>query len=454
MKRRHYILVFALLLVLTTCAFTAGRHYQLLAASQTPSGLRYLSASTGQAVAGPDKTAAAGEGDLRPLETFQEVLDDLRQFYVDKVEDSRPLTYGAIRGMLRALDDPYTRFMEAKDYAAFRRESEGHFEGIGATLGMTEVPPVPDATRTLPTVVCPNCGADLHAKSYRITVTSPIQGSPAAKAGLKAGDYILKVDGKSTAGMDLSEAVSLIRGQAGTPVTLTVGRKGLAKPFEVKIVRGTIDIPAVEYKMLPGKVGYLRLNIFNEITADKSRKALDDLESQGMEGLLLDLRNNPGGLLGECVEVARQFVSKGPIVYIEERGGKRRSYDIPDAKRKFAHPMVVLVNKGTASASEILSGAIQDYHLGTIVGTTTYGKGLVQTVMPLSDGSALSLTTARYYTPKGRDINKKGIEPDRVVELPAEVSELATDQDTQYQEALKLLRQEIASLPKKGPSQP
>jgi len=447
MKRRYYLLAFILVLVLMTSSFVAGRHYQLLAASQDTLTFSTLQATNAVAVPARDKPAVADDVDLRPLEVFQEVLDDLRQYYVDKIGDNRQLTYGAVRGMLRSLEDPYTRFLEAKDYNSFRRENEGHFDGIGATLGMTEVPAVPNAARALANMSCPNCGADLHAKMYRITIMTPLPGSPAAKAGLRAGDFILKIDGKSTDGMDLTEAVNLIRGQAGTPVTLSIGRKGQSKPLELKITRAVIEIPAVEHKMLEGKIGYLRLNIFNETTAESTRKALADLERQGMKGLLLDVRNNPGGLLGECVEVARQFVGKGPIVFIQERGAKQKPYAAPETNARFSHPMVVLVNGGTASASEILSGAIQDYGLAKLVGTKTYGKGLVQTVLPLSDGSALMITTARYYTPKGRDINRKGIEPDKVVELPAEATELGGSKDTQYQEGLALLRQQIAAAP-------
>ena len=450
MRQRYYPLALLLLLLVMTSSFLAGHHYQLLAAGGDTVLLPSLQATTAEPVGSGQKGVVADDVDLRPLEAVQEVLDSLRQHYVDKVDDNRALTYGAIRGMLRSLNDPYTRFLEAKDFTAFQRESEGHFDGIGATLGMTEIPAVPNAARSLPSMRCPNCGADLHTKMYRVTITTPIPGNPASKAGLRAGDYILKVDGKSTDGMDLTEAVNLIRGQAGTGVTLTIGRKGLNKPKEIKITRGVIEIPTVEHRMLEGKLGYLRLNVFNENTAEATREALGDLEKQGMRGMLLDVRNNPGGLLKECVEVSRQFVGKRPVVYIQERGGARKPYKGPDIEAKdFKHPLVMLINGGTASASEILSGAIQDYGMAKLVGTNSYGKGLVQTVLPLSDGSALMLTTARYFTPKGRDINKKGIAPDKVVELPADTIEYVTDKDRQYLEALSLLRKEVAALPAK-----
>ncbi len=449
MKRRAYLFVFTVLLVLTVSAFLAGRQYQVLAAQRDTLDLRSLQAAAAP-MAATGKATVSDDVDLRPLEAFQEVLDNLRAHYVDKVDDTSGLTYGAIRGMLQSLKDPYTRLLEPKDFAQFQKESEGHFDGIGATLSMTEVPGLPSgAARSLPGLRCPNCGADLHAKTYRVSVTSPIAGSPAFKAGLRAGDLILKINGQPTDGMDVSEAVNLIRGESGTPVTLLVGREGLRKPLEIKIVRGTIDVPTVEHKMLEGKIGYIRLNLFNEKIVPGTRAALADLEKQGMKGLVLDLRNNPGGLLGECVEVSRQFIDKGPVVFVQERGGAKRPYVGRESETKFHHPLVVLVNGGTASASEILSGALQDYGVAKLVGTTTYGKGLVQTVLPMSDGSALLVTTARYYTPKGRDINKKGIAPDKVVELPADVTEYLSDKDTQFHAALDMVRQEVAALPTK-----
>jgi carboxyl-terminal processing protease len=237
-------------------------------------------------------------------------------------------------------------------------------------------------------------------------------------------------------------------------VDLTISRDGDAEPKEVKITRSTISVKSAEWKMLPDNIGYLRIGGFNDTTPKLVKTGLAELRSQGMRGLLLDLRNNPGGGLDVCVDVTGAFIGCGPTVYIEERGRPRAARNAPKTAVRFDLPLVVLVNNGSASASEILAGAIQDSGVGKIVGVTTFGKGLVQTVFPLPDGSALTLTTARYLTPKLRDINQKGIEPDVKVEQPKMKDDLPipqlSDQDLQAAEGVKILKSELAAGTKKA----
>jgi carboxyl-terminal processing protease len=261
-----------------------------------------------------------------------------------------------------------------------------------------------------------------------------------------AGDRILKIDEKSAANLSLGEAVRDIKGRPGTVVALQVERTGSSEPKEVKITRSIISVKSVEYKMLPDKIGYLHLTAFNDVTPKMMDDALTALRKEGMRSLLLDLRNNPGGGLDVCVQVAGDFIGEGPVVYIQERGKPRDVRTAPKGSKRFGLPLVVLVNNGSASASEILSGAIQDDKVGTLLGVTTFGKGLVQTVFPLRDGSALTLTTARYLTAKMRDIDHKGITPDIVVEQPKSDDPIPplSDKDVQANAALKLLREGTA----------
>jgi carboxyl-terminal processing protease len=266
-------------------------------------------------------------------------------------------------------------------------------------------------------------GARLDARATQVIVVDTIEGSPARKAGLKPGDQIIRVDGRSVAGARVDDAVKLIRGDRGTAVTLTVHRKGVSHPLVFRVVRDIVEFDNVRTEVLPGNIGYLELSSFNDQSDQRVEKGLAELQSKGVRGLVFDLRWNPGGLLEQAVAIASRFVHSGPIVWIKERGGKPESMDAVKVKRSVGHiPVVVLVNKYSASASEIVAGAVKDTHSGTLVGTTTWGKGLVQTINPIAtDNSAVLITTHRYYTPAMVDINKKGIAPDVVVNV--------TDQD-------------------------
>jgi carboxyl-terminal processing protease len=448
MRVRYQFVVALLVITLMVSCFIAGREFGVLTNSASGTAASHLMADI--LGLGSGGTAAAGVEDVsvQPLETFQEVLSHLRGQYVTPIKDESALTYGAIRGMLSVLRsepyaDRYSRFLDPEEYRSFLDENEGHFGGIGAEIGLREAQVPAAVSKDLAGLSCPVCGSDISSpKRFDVVIVAPLPDSPATQAGIQAGDQVLKVDDMLTAGLSLGEVVGKIKGPPGTVVDLLVGRAGEAQPLDVKVTRAVIQVRSVEHQMLPGKIGYIRISTFNETTSDLTEEALKDLRRQGMQGLLLDLRNNAGGGLEVCVKTASQFIGAGPVVYIEERGGPREARNAVNGSKRFNIPLVVLTNIGTASAAEILAGAIQDAHLGTLVGNTTFGKGLVQTVIPLRDGSALALTTARYLTPNLRDIDHKGIEPDVVVEQPQsrEYIPPLSEKDVQGAKALEILR--------------
>ena len=322
------------------------------------------------------------------LKTFTEVLAHIQKHYVEEVK-TKDLVYGAIRGMLATLD-PHSAFMPPDVYKEVQVETKGEFGGVGIQIGI---------------------------KDNRLTVIAPIDGTPAERAGIKAGDYIIKVNEESTKDMTLVDAVQKMRGPKGTKVTLTIQREGAAEPMDFVLTREIIKIESVRSKMLDGNIGYIRVTQFQDQTAKDVSTALRKLREQKMQSLILDLRNNPGGLLTSAVEVSEQFV--GPnrlIVYIKTREGRKDDYVSHNKEQQpDDYPIIVLVNEGSASASEIVAGALQDWGRAVVVGVQTFGKGSVQTILPLGDGSGLRLTTAKYYTPKGRSIHGVGINPDIVV---------------------------------------
>ncbi|MBI1821603.1 MAG: S41 family peptidase [Nitrospirae bacterium] len=328
------------------------------------------------------------------LKTFSEVLSTVQKNYVEETK-SKDLIYGAIKGMLNTLDS-HSSFMPPEVYKEMQVDTKGEFGGLGIQIGM---------------------------KDSKLTVISPIEGTPADAAGIKAGDIILKVDGQSTANMNLQEAVEKMRGPKGSKVTLTIGRENTADPLVFTMIRDTIKIQSVKSKMLEQGIGYIRLTQFQEHSSRDLEKVFKKLKEEKMQSLILDLRNNPGGLLTSAVEVSEMFLEPGKlIVSIKGRDGKKEEYSSNGPPNQENFPMIVLVNEGSASASEIVSGALQDWGRAVIVGVQTFGKGSVQTILPLSDGSGLRLTTAKYYTPKGRSIQNVGIDPDIVVK-PAPIKD-------------------------------
>jgi carboxyl-terminal processing protease len=349
-----------------------------------------LTLSIGGSVA--SKSADAG-ATYEHLRLFTEVLSIVQNQYVDEVPP-KELIYSAIKGTLRGLD-PHSSVLDPDSYKEMQVETSGSFGGLGIEITLRD---------------------DV------LTVVAPIEGTPAYRAGLSTGDRIVKIDGLATKDMQLADAVKRMRGKPGTKVTITVVREGWTEPKDFEITREQIRVQSVRSHDLGDAVGYVRLRQFQEQTAHDVEAAVDKLARAGSRALILDLRNNPGGLLTAAVEVSEKFIDDGKlVVYTEGRVKNQNMRFTAHAKKSVTQlPMVVLVNQGSASASEIVAGALQDWGRAVVVGTQTFGKGSVQTIIPLSDGSGLRLTTAKYFTPKGRTIHGKGIAPDIVVEVPKE----------------------------------
>jgi carboxyl-terminal processing protease len=323
------------------------------------------------------------------LRTFTEVLTLIKKNYVDDVK-TKDLVVGAIKGMINSLD-PHSSYMTPEALKELQVETKGEFGGLGIHIGI---------------------------KDGILTVIAPIEDTPAFKAGIKAGDKILKISGESTKNMGLTDAVSKMRGPKGTSITLTIFREGWKETNDFTIVRDIIKIKSVKSKMLQDGIGYIKITQFQESTGPDLATALEKLSKEGMTSLIIDLRNDPGGLLNSAVEVAEQFLPpKKLVVYIKNKSGEKTEYFTEGEKTYTDIPMAVLVNQGSASASEIVAGALKDWNRAVIIGVQTFGKGSVQSLIPLSDGSGLRLTTAKYYTPKGTSIQGIGITPDIVVKL-------------------------------------
>ncbi|HEU5196349.1 MAG TPA: S41 family peptidase [Methylomirabilota bacterium] len=329
------------------------------------------------------------------LRLFTEVLSIVQNQYVDEVPP-KDLIYNAIKGTLRGLD-AHSSFLDPDSYRDMQVETSGSFGGLGIEITL---------------------------KDDILTVVAPIDGTPAYRAGLHTGDRIIKIDGLSTKDMQLADAVKRMRGKPGTKVTITVVREGWAEPKDFDITREQIRVQSVKSVELGEGIEYIKLRQFQEQSPHDLDAALDKFSKNGMKALILDLRNNPGGLLTAAVEVSEKFIEDGKlVVYTEGRVRNQNMRFSAHAKKGYAQmPMVILINQGSASASEIVAGALQDWGRATIVGTQSFGKGSVQTIIPLSDGSGLRLTTAKYFTPKGRSIHGKGITPDVIVEMPKETA--------------------------------
>jgi carboxyl-terminal processing protease len=361
--------------------------------------------------------------------TFNKVdWQAVRQQYLRKSYSNPQEAYKSIREMLKKLDDPYTRFMDPEQFKSMQVDTSGELMGIGITISQDE-------------------------KTKQLVVIAPIEDTPAFKAGVLAKDIIVQINGKSTKGMDTNQAVSLIRGEAGTSVNLQIQRSNERKNFSIK--RAKIEIHPVRYsqqKTPIGNIGYIRLNQFSANAGKEMQSAIKNLESKQVTGYILDLRGNPGGLLFSSVDIARMWLNSGTIVSTKDRQGEQEK-EIANGRALTNKALVILVDKGSASASEILSGALQDNKRALLVGTQTFGKGLVQSVRPLEDGSGVAVTIAKYFTPNGRDINKHGIDPDVKVDLTDaqrkelwlhEREKLGTLQDPQFAKGVEILGQQIA----------
>ena len=348
------------------------------------------------------------------LKVFSEILSLIESNYVDPTKNDLMIE-GAISGMVKSLD-PHTSYMPPASYKEMQVETTGKFGGLGIEISI---------------------------RDGVLTVVSPIEGTPAFRVGIKPGDKIIKIEDESTLDMSLQDAVSRLRGETGTPINITVFRKSFKAPKEFTIVRDIIKVRSVTNKLYEDDIGYIKIRSFSKNTSNDLDKALAELKQKGITKLILDVRNNPGGLLNQAVEVTDRFLNKeNLIVYTKGRSNEQNMrFTSHDKVAGVSYPMIILVNEGSASASEIVAGALQDLNRAIILGTTTFGKGSVQTIIPLSDGSALRLTTARYYTPSGRVIQENGIKPDIVVEMKLlDKNEKKKDKVVESEEKIRLRR--------------
>jgi len=350
-------------------------------------------------------------GDNFDFNLYWEVWDALKRNYVDKIKiKDKDLFYGSLKGLAGAVDDPYTVFMDPQEAKEFMDDLAGTFEGIGAEVGV---------------------------RHDVVTIIAPLEGMPAQKAGLRAGDKVYAVDGESTIGLTLDEVVKKIRGPKGTKVTLTIIR-GQEKPQDIAITRAIIFVKSVKTEMRSDGIFVIKISNFNDDTLNLFYEAVNTVLLKNPTGIILDLRNNPGGYLETAVDIASEWVEAGPVVAEQFGENKRNEYPSNGKARLKNIPTIVLVNQGSASASEILAGALRDYKKATIVGEKTYGKGSVQTLRDLSDGSALKITVAKWLTPAGDFINDKGLDPNIVMEMKEK--DIDNNLDPQFDKALELLK--------------
>ncbi len=350
---------------------------------------------------------------MKKLEVIEQAISD---FYYQEDVRTADLIDGMYQGVVASLGDPYSTYYTEDDLEDLMEQTEGIYYGIGAYVGM-------------------------DAQTGMAYISGVFEGTPAEEAGLRDGDVIYMVNEEPMQGMELSDIVGRIKGEEGTKVQLTIYREGEADYLKIPVERRKIESPTVKYELYDNKVGYIQITEFDDITVDQFAEAMAALNEQGMEGLVLDLRANPGGNLSAVVEIARQMLPEGLIVYTEDRDGKRTEYSC-DGSNVFDKPLAVLINGYSASASEILAGAIKDYGIGELIGTTTFGKGIVQKVMSLSDGTALKLTVSTYFTPKGNNIHGIGIEPDDVYEFDAE-EYYENGYDNQLEYAKKVIEDKV-----------
>lgn len=356
--------------------------------------------------------SAIDSGVVRKLQALEETIDEY--YYLGEVSNEE-LQNGIYKGLLQALGDPYSEYYSAEELNALMEQTEGIYYGIGAYISLDTVTSLPKISGT-------------------------ISGAPSEKVDLRANDLIYEVDGVSTYGMTLTEVVSMIKGPEGTDVVLTIVREGETDYLHVAVTRAKVETPTVEYEMLEDGMAYIQVTEFDDVTVDQFADALATMKGSGMKGLILDLRANPGGSVNAVVEMCRMILPKGMIVYTQDKNGQKTEYTC-DGSRELEVPLVVLVDMNSASASEIMAGAIKDYGIGTLVGTTTFGKGIVQQIMPFRDGSAIKVTISAYYTPNGNNIHGIGIEPDVVCEFDGEAYYGSPDRpDNQLEKAKEVLR--------------
>lgn len=365
-------------------------------------------------------TSKNSEESLSEINTKITLLEAyIDKFYLEEVDKSA-YAQGIYKGLIQSLKDPYSTYYTKEEYKAMQESTSGTYCGIGASVSQ-------------------------RADTGIITIVKPFEGGPAYKAGILPGDIIYKVEGKEVTGEDLTEVVAVMKGEKGTKVNITIVREGESDYLEFELRRDEVEVQTIEFELLQDKIGYISISEFDEVTAKQFRKALNQLEKQGMEGLVIDLRGNGGGRLDVVVDMLDRMLPKGMIVYTKDKNGEGEEYKSTN-KEQFTKPLSILINDYSASASEVFAGAIKDYKLGTLVGTTSFGKGIVQTVFPLQDGTALKLTIAKYYTPNGNNIHGIGIEPDIKVELDeslAQKAKITKEEDNQLQKAIESVKEQM-----------
>lgn len=355
-------------------------------------------------------SGAVTEANIEKIEHFQRLLETY--YYEDVPKED--LADGVLYGLMETVGDPYTCYYSVEEMEELTADIEGIFHGIGAYLEMD------------------------YDKGYA-KISGIIDGTPASESDIRVGDYVVEVDGTDTYEMTLTDVVAMIRGDEGTKVTLTLNRNG--QEVEVTVTRQNIETPTVKYELLENDIAYITVTEFDDVTTSQFVEALAQMDLDNAKGLILDLRGNPGGNLSTVVEMCELMLPEGMIVYTEDKYGQRNEYKC-DGKHEFDLPLVVLIDGASASASEIMAGAIKDYELGTLVGTTTYGKGIVQKIFAYDDGSAAKITVSKYYTPNGYNIHGVGIEPDVVVEFDADLY-LEDKTDNQLEKAIEVITEEI-----------
>lgn len=361
-----------------------------------------------------NKDHAVNQESVQKAKAIESLID---KYYLDKIDNDELESY-LYKGLMAGLGDPYSTYYTAEEYKELTEDTEGVYRGIGVTM-------------------------QKDVSTGAVTVVKCFEGAPGAEAGLQPQDQLVKVNGEDITDKELSEVVKMIKTSESDTVTLTILREGESDYREVEVTLDTVEAPMVEHEILDNKIGYITINQFAETTASQYETALEDLNNQGMERLIVDVRDNPGGLLTSVCDVLDSMLPEELLVYTEDKNGKKSEYNATGTDQ-FDKPMVILVNGNSASAAEIFSGALQDYKVAKLVGTTTFGKGIVQQIFNLSDGSAVKMTISKYYTPSGRCIHGTGLEPDIEVDLPDELkNQVSIDksEDTQLQKAIETVKE-------------
>ncbi len=361
-----------------------------------------------------NKDHAVNQESVQKAKAIESLID---KYYLDEIDNDELESY-LYKGLMAGLGDPYSTYYTAEEYKELTEDTEGVYRGIGVTM-------------------------QKDVSTGAVTVVKCFEGAPGAEAGLQPQDQLVKVNGEDITDKELSEVVKMIKTSKSDTVTLTILREGESDYREVEVTLDTVEAPMVEHEMLDDKIGYITINQFAETTASQYETALEDLNNQGMERLIVDVRDNPGGLLTSVCDVLDSMLPEELLVYTEDKNGKKSEYNATGTDQ-FDKPMVILVNGNSASAAEIFSGALQDYKVAKLVGTTTFGKGIVQQIFNLSDGSAVKMTISKYYTPSGRCIHGTGLEPDIEVDLPDELkNQVSIDksEDTQLQKAIETVKE-------------